>query len=443
MALHKRPYLHFGLELGAAGFIPGAWLKDDTQKLLSDFSYITEQTTKADAILFDLVFLTEEKTALFSNGEGHRLDPVMTSVALATIQPGIGVVAQVSPHRNAPYTAARMLASIDHISHGRGGWLVDPRETDFEARRFGENHHSDAAIEKSRTAEFIEAVNALLDSWEDDAFIRDKKSGQFFDRDKVHFVNFEGKYFRSRGPLDIARPIQGTLPVFLDADSLDDPAFAAAYADVIVHTPRNRAATHAFRQDIDKALQSTGYPQGSKPVLSRVEIIAGRDAAEAAALKNAALENVDAHGVIASIASLFDEEIGQDLNRSIPQSAISSANAGEYRTDVSQGIADARQKGRSLAELALDLVAHQTADHVTFTGSPFEIADELEDWIRTGSSDGFILTLPAVSGALERFSDHVIPALQRRGLYPTERRGTTLREQVDLPRPDNRFAASA
>ncbi|MGI6246485.1 MAG: LLM class flavin-dependent oxidoreductase [Pseudochelatococcus sp.] len=435
--------LRLGLALDGSGFVPRAWLNSGIRQNLNDIAHIGEQAGAAARGLFDLVILSDGGGARLPSGDGQRLDPVMTAAALASVREGIGFVAQVSPHHNAPYTAARMLASIDHISGGRGGWLLNHREADYVAGRFGADLRADPATEAARTAEFIAALEALLDSWEDDAFIRDKESGIFFDRSKVHFVDFEGRYFRTKGPLDIARPIQGRLPLFIDGDDPADGALIAAHADVVLHAPRDIAGARAFRLAARQAFAEAGHDADTRRTLSRVSVLTGRDATEVAALRDAAAAIVDPHAVIASIAPLLGEEPGQDLDRPIPPLAPIAGDAGEDRRALAERIAQARQAGHSLARLASDLVAGETAGRVTLAGPAAEIAAEIEDWVRSGASDGFVLALPALPAALEAFVTHLVPALQRRGIYRTARQGRTLREQLGLPRSASRFAASA
>jgi len=239
----QRRMMKMGISMHVMGYHPGCWRLDDVPADgLMDFGHFVHVLQTAERGRLDMVFLADHGASrnllvpslvreLHHNNIKH--EPLMLLSALASVTRHVGLVSTVCSTYNDPYSTARMLASIDHISRGRMGWNLVTGFCSDEARNYGYDGLPDQDYRHERALEFADVVHDLFDSWEDGAFIRDKRTGEFFDRGKVHFVDHVGKYFRVRGPLDIARPVQGILPLVTAGDSDRSKDLAAQRADVV------------------------------------------------------------------------------------------------------------------------------------------------------------------------------------------------------------------
>jgi FMN-dependent oxidoreductase (nitrilotriacetate monooxygenase family) len=285
-----------------------------------------------------------------------------------------------------------------------------------------------------RAREFYDVVTGLWDSWADDAFIRDVESGVFFDPAKMHVLNHKGKYLSARGPLNIARPIQGW-PVIVQAGASEaGRQLAAETAEAVFTAQSDLAAGRAFYADLRGRMEKFGRAREHMKILPACFVVVG-DTIEEARAKRAKLDSlVDYANAIASLsialghdASKFDPDA--PLPENIPES--NASKSGRERA-----IALARRENLTVRQLAQRLGGYSG---LAMVGTPAKIADEMEEWLASEGSDGFTVMFPYLPGGLDDFVDRVIPELQRRGLFRREYEGVTLREHLGLPRPSNRF----
>jgi len=369
-----------------------------------------------------------------------RLDPTALLPAIAAVTKRIGLVATASTTYNEPYNLARRFASIDHISAGRVGWNIVTTAGADAAQNFGlddtpEHHHR-----YERAAEFLEVCLKLWDSWEDDFLIGDKASGLFADAERIHRVDHVGKHFRVRGPLNVPPTPQGH-PLLVQAGSSDDGrAFAAQYAEAVFTAQQTLAEGQAFYAELKGQIAAAGRdPSLVKILPGIVAVIGGSE--EEAQRKEAELARlqVPAYG-LKQLSTLLGVQLGEaDLDGPLPKLGnVSDIQGHQSRFTVVTELA--KRDNLTVRELLVRLGGGR--GHRTFTGTPEQIADTLEEWFRAGAADGFNIMPPLLPSGLEEFVEHVVPLLQKRGLFRTEYTGHTLRDHYGLPRPQNQYTAN-
>ena len=380
-----------------------------------------------------LAVLNMPVQALKRSATVTSFDPLTLLPALAVLTERLGLIATASTTYNEPYHVARKFASLDHISGGRAGWNVVTSGNPDEAMNFGLEEHVEHATRYRRAREFFDVVTGLWDSWADDAFIRNVESGEYFDPEKLHVLNHHGEFLKVRGPLNIARPVQGW-PVIVQAGASDaGRQLAAETAEVIFAAGGTIAMARTFYADVKGRMESLGRPREHLKVLPGAFVVVG-DTVEEARAKRMRLDSlVHYDSAIASLSIM----LGHDVSKFDPDGALPPIPE-----------SNASKSGRDrLVELAAreNLTVRQLAQRVggfgglAFVGTPSTIADQMEEWLFTDACDGFNILFPYLPAGLDDFVDGVVPELQRRGIYRREYEGITLRENLGLPRPENRF----
>jgi len=360
-------------------------------------------------------------------------DPLTLLPALAVLTKHLGLIATASTTYNEPYHVARKFASLDHISGGRAGWNVVTSGNPDEAMNFGLEEHVEHEIRYQRAREFFEVVTGLWDSWADDAFIRDVEAGVYFDPGKVHILNHHGEHLNVRGPLNIARPVQGW-PVIVQAGASEaGRQLAAETAEVIFAPGSTLGGARTFYADVKGRMKKIGRSPDWLKVLPGAFVVVGDTAAEARE-KRARLDSlVHYDSAIASLSTALGHDAsGFDPDGPLPEIPESNASqSGRARI-----VELSRREALTVRQLAQRVGGY---GGLAFVGTPQTIADQMEEWLATDACDGFNILFPYLPGGLDDFVDRVVPELQRRGIYRREYEGTTLRENLGLLRPVNRF----
>jgi FMN-dependent oxidoreductase (nitrilotriacetate monooxygenase family) len=276
----------------------------------------------------------------------------------------------------------------------------------------------------------------LWDSWEADAFLRDKASGVWFDFDKMHFLHHRGEHFSVRGPLNVSRTPQGR-PVVAQAGSSDiGRELAARSADLVFTAQVTVADGQAFCIDLRDRAERYGRGRNDIKILPGLMPIVGRSDAEAAEQFQQLQELIDDSLAIRALARLTgDLDIYQfPLDGPLPE--LPPSNAAKARQALIVELA--REKNLTIRQVARYLGTAQ--GHRVLHGSAKTIADSMEEWLLAGACDGFNLLFPYFPGPLNDFVDLVVPELQRRGIFRTEYEGRTLRQNLGVPEPANRYA---
>jgi alkanesulfonate monooxygenase len=291
----------------------------------------------------------------------------------------------------------------------------------------------DHAERYARAREFFDVVTGLWDSWADDAFIRDVESGIYFDPAKLHVLNHKGKYLKVRGPLNIARPIQGW-PVMVQAGASDaGRQLAAETAEVVFAAGGPIEAGRAFYADVKSRAAKVGRNPDHIKILPGAFVVIGESLDEAKD-KRARLDSLVSYE--SGIAAL-SIAIGMDARQFDPDGPLPEIpETNQSKSGRERVLALAKREGLTVRQIAGRLGGY---GGLGMMGTPRMIADQMEEWLTTNASDGFNVMFPYLPGGLDDFVDKVVPELQRRGLLRTEYEGRTLRENLGLPRPGNRF----
>jgi FMN-dependent oxidoreductase (nitrilotriacetate monooxygenase family) len=415
---------------------PGAW-----PDMNFNFAHLKRSIQALERAKFDAFFMADHMAVLNMPLDALKRSHTVTSFepftllsALSQVTERIGLVATGSTTFDAPYHIARRFASLDHISGGRAGWNIVTTSNPDAALNFGLEEHVEHGERYRRAREFYDVVTGLWDSWADDAFIRDVEHGIFFDPAKMHVLDHKGEYLSVRGPLNIARPVQGW-PVIVQAGASEaGRQLAAETAEAVFTAQSDLAAGREFYADVKGRMQKLGRARQHMKILPACFVVVG-DTVEEAQAKRAKLDSlVDYTNAIASLsialghdASKFDSD--QPLPDNLPES--NASKSGRQRA-----IDLARRENLTVRQLAQRLGGYSG---LAMVGTSKAIADEMEEWLFTEGSDGFTVMFPYLPGGLEDFVAHVIPELQCRGLFRRDYEGTTLREHLGLPRPHNRF----
>ena len=359
-------------------------------------------------------------------------EPFTLLSALAMVTDHLGLVATGSTTFDAPYHVARRFASLDHLSGGRAGWNIVTTSNPDAALNFGMTDHMEHGERYRRAREFYDVVTGLWDSWADDAFIRDVEHGLFFDPDKLHVLNHKGKYLSVRGPLNIARPIQGW-PVIVQAGASDSGRqLAAETAEAVFTPPSTIAAGREFYADVKGRMAKAGRSPDHMKIMPACFVVVG-DSIEEARAKRAKLDSlVHYDNAIASLSIALGHDASRfDPDKPLPD--IPESNASKSARD--RVVAMAEREKLTVRQLAQRLGGYSG---LAMVGTPKTIADEMQEWLDTEASDGFTIMFPYLPGGLDDFVEQVVPELQRRGIFRREYEGKTLRENLGLPRPENR-----
>jgi FMN-dependent oxidoreductase (nitrilotriacetate monooxygenase family) len=383
-----------------------------------------------------LAVLNMPMEALKRSATVTSFDPLTLLPALAVVTEHLGLIATASTTFDQPYHLARKFASLDHISGGRAGWNLVTTSNPDAALNFGLEEHMEHGERYRRAREFFDVVTGLWDSWADDAFIRDVESGIYFDPEKLHVLNHKGAYLSVRGPLNIARPIQGW-PVVVQAGSSEDGRqIAAETAEVIFSAPNSLAEGQRFYADVKGRMAALGRDPDHLKILPGAFIIVG-DSEEEAKEKRLLLDSfVHYDSAIASLSIA----LGHDASRFDPDGPlpeIPESNAS--KTARQKAIDMARADNLTVRQLARRLGGFSG---LAMVGTPAMIADQMEEWLESRGSDGFNVFFPYLPAGLDDVVERVVPELQRRGIFRREYEGKTLRENLGLPRPENRFFKS-
>lgn len=407
-----------------------------------NFSHYKRFAKKLEAGKFDALFLADHLAVLNMPIDGLKrsattpsFEPMTLLAALAAVTDQIGLIATASTTYGEPFHVARQFASLDHISNGRAGWNLVTTSNPDVALNFGREEHMAHGERYERAREFFEVVTGLWDSWADDAFIRDVEAGVFFDPARMHVLNHRGPELSVRGPLNIARPVQGW-PVIVQAGSSEaGRQIAAETAEAIFTGQATLAEGQKFYADVKSRMERHGRSRDELKIMPGCFVVVGATA-EDAREKRALLDSlVHYDSAIASLSiALGTDASGFDPDAPLPEIPESNASkSGRERT-----VALAARENLTVRQLAQRLGGYAG---LAMVGTPKMIADEMEAWLAGEGCDGFNIMFPYLPAGLDDFVDHVVPELQRRNLFRTEYEGATLRENLGLKRPENRFFA--
>ena len=435
--------MHLNLFIQSRGHHEASWRHPESSPLaLTDIHYYQDLARRAEAGLFDSIFLADQ-LAMGEDGVAAGrtwLEPLTVLAALSVSTTRIGLIATASTTYTEPFNLARQFASIDHMSGGRAGWNIVTSWAAAAARNYGGEGQVSHADRYARGEEFMTVVKALWDSWADDAIVDDRARGLYARADRIRPIDHRGQHYKVAGPLNMPRGPQGR-PVFVQAGSSDTGRrFAARHAEAIFTAQMEKATAQAFYADLKalvaaegRALDQALILPGLSPLIAATETEARRMARE--------------------LNDLTDPEIGRKrlsgrfgghdfshlpLDKPLSVEDFPDPNtveAARSRTEVIVGLV--RREKPTLRQLLAYLAGAR--GHYVTAGTPEQIADLMVEWFNDGAADGFNVMPPLLPSMLDIFVAEVIPILQRRGLFRTAYEGRTLREHYGLARPASAF----
>ena len=441
------------MQAGSTSVYAGSWRHPATEHRYLDASYYAKIGRQLEEGCFDLMFFDDRlampgvyggsvEEAVRYGARPVKLDLGVVLGVLAQATSRIGLGATYSTSYYAPFHVARTFATLDHLSHGRAAWNVVTSVNDSEAQNYGVKAHLGHDKRYDRADEFMDVVTGLWDTWEDDAILHDRGSGQYADPAKVHELGHEGQYFSARGPLTVPRTPQGR-PVIIQAGSSGrGREFASRWAELIFTGDPGLEVARSHYSDQKERIAEAGRDPAAVRICPMAYAVVGES--EAHAKEREALFLNDLVHPMASLtllSELMNYDFAQhDLDDPVTDELIASVSGirglvQNLRTHIGGDTVTVR-----------DLAGHRATllQGPRFVGTGEQVADEMADWFESGACDGFVLAATHLPGAFEDVVRMVVPELQRRGLFRTEYESSTLRGHLGLQRPsNNRVHASA
>lgn len=425
--------LHIGVLLIGCGHHSGAWLMEDSSvERIGDIAYYQSLAQLAERGYFDAVFFADNQALQVSDNSdmpSFWYDPLINLTAISQVTKHVGLVATISSSFANPFTAARQLLSLDHITKGRVGWNLVTSMTDLEAMNHSMAKLPNHSESYGKADEFAQVMNKLMVSWGEKALAYNRATGELIDAQQIKPIDHSGKHYHVQGPLTTPQSPQGK-PVAMQAGaSKQGIALAAKYADAVYSVSWNLAQARNYRQKLDAQLEKINRQDYVKVFPGLVTYV-GHTYEEALAKK----ADLDKQMPIAKALKQLSFFVQQDCSAwplDEPVSALPSVHEfegpiGRYETIL----AIIEEKQPTVRELLGYISAG--GGHLTLIGTPEQIVDEMEHWFNDGVADGFNLMPPTLPGSLEDFVEYIVPELQKRNLYRHDYTTTTLRDHLSL-----------
>ncbi|SFE60944.1 alkanesulfonate monooxygenase [Paenibacillus algorifonticola] len=433
--MSKGRQLKLGLFIQAAGHHIAGWRHADAQSGSENFELIKELAQTAERAKMDMVFLADGLTTSADAPASvvARFEPITLLAALSTVTSRIGLAVTASTTYNEPFNIARLLASVDQLSHGRAAWNVVTTSTLAAAKNYSAREHLDHSLRYERAAEFVEVVKGLWDSWEQQPYVVNKATGEYIAKEKLHELNHEGRFFSVKGPLNVTQSPQGH-PVIIQAGSSDSGQdLAAQIGEVVFTAQQSLEDAQQFYAELKGRLPQYGRLPEHLHILPGLLPVIGATEREAKEKYEYLQSFIDDSFAYDSLTERFQYDMRTfSLDEPVPD--IPESSGRKSRPQLLLKLA--RKEGLTLRQLYREVAGAR--GHRIAVGTPLQIADHIQQWFDGYAADGFNIMPPYVTGGLDDFVDGVIPELQSRGLFRTEYEGSTLRENLGLPIPVNR-----
>lgn len=404
----------------------------------TNLEFYLEQARQAEKAKFDFAFVADS-VYITPDSTPHylsRFEPLTILSALAMATKHLGLVATITVSYTQPYTVARQLASLDHISKGRAGWNVVTSFLEGTAANYSQAEHYPHDLRYQIGEEFLEVTKGLWDSWEDDAFLRDKQAGTFYERDKLHTLNHKGDFFSVKGPLNISRSKQGQPVIFQAGMSEAGRNYAARHAEGIFCGVGSIDNAKAYFKDIKQRTAAYGRNPNHISVMPGINPIIASTEEEAEEKYQERLSLITLESALTSLGRPFNyyDFSKHDLDAPFPD--LGDIGKESIQSTTEKVVEMAKKRNMTLREVALESAIPRTP----FIGTPEKVADLVLQWFEEEAADGFIIGPEASPSSLHDFTAHVVPILQERGVFRSEYASeATLRENMGLPVPQNRY----
>ncbi|CCM76806.1 LLM class flavin-dependent oxidoreductase [Rhizobium mesoamericanum] len=442
----RKDKIKLGAFLLFTGHHVAAW-RHPKASVGTEFENYVELAKLAEVAKFDTIFFADGVAARIKDVEAasrkahsgvYPFEPITLLSALSSVTRNIGLIATASTSYSDPYNLARQFASLDRLSGGRAGWNLVTSSDPDAAFNFGHEAQILHSDRYERAEEFADVVLGLWDSWDDDAFLRDRESGRYFDPSKLHRLDHSGKHFKVRGPLNIPRSPQGRPVVVQAGASEPGKELAARTAEAIFAAQITLEEATGFYADVKGRLAKYGRSHDDLKILPGIFPVIGRTRSEAEEKFESLQELIQPEVGLNLISQLSGVDLRDyPLDGPVPENPPAT-NAGKSRQALVLDLA--RRENLTIRQLYLRIAGAR--GHWQVVGTPDDIADALEERFENYGADGFNIMSPIMPGGLSDFIELVIPKLRRRGLFRHEYEGTTLRENLGLKRPENSLAAN-
>ncbi|WP_206241430.1 LLM class flavin-dependent oxidoreductase [Novosphingobium terrae] len=431
----------FGIMLHGPGGHMHAWKHPSNPADASvNLPFLTGQALKAEANGITFAFVAD---GLYINDKSiphflNRFEPITVLSALASVTTKIGLAGTLSTSYSDPFTVARQFASLDLISGGRAGWNVVTSPLEGSGRNYG-RAHPEHAQRYQIADEYLTVTQGLWDSWDEDAFPRNRETGEFVDKSRFRPINHKGPFFQVEGPLNIGRSPQGQPVIFQAGSSEAGIGLAGKFADAVFTGPATFEEATAFRAQVRASAVVQGRPADHVKIFPGIAIVTGASDEEAERKYDAIANLLTIDDALDYLGRFFDHHDFRAYPLDGPFPELGDIGANSFRSTTDRIKQDAAENQLTLREAALK--AATPKPH--FLGSGAKVAEELIRWIDGGAADGFILGFPVAAQGLDDFIDFVIPELEKRGRYDRVLHGATLRDHLGLPFKESRHKAPA
>lgn len=434
-------HIPFGIMLQGPGGHMNAWKHPSGPADASvNFEFFVNTARRAEAAGIAFAFVAD---GLYINAQSiphflNRFEPISILSALAASTSKIGLVGTVSTSYSDPFTVARQFASLDLISGGRAGWNAVTTPLEGSGRNYS-REHPEHELRYEIADEYLDVVKGLWDSWDDDAFVRNRDTGVYADTSKLHALGHKGRFFRVEGPLNIGRSKQGQPVVFQAGASDSGIKLAGKHADAVFTNGGPIEDAKVFYRQVKQSAIAQGRRAAEVGLYPGIGPVVGATAEEAEQKYQAIRNLVTVEEALLYLGRFFDHHDFSvyPLDEAFPD--IGDVGKNSFRATTDRIKKTAREKNLTLREIALDAATPRTA----FIGTAEHIADEIIRWVEEGAADGFILGFPVIAEGLDDFATHVLPILERRGYFNPAIEGATLRDHLGLEYRESRYAAPA
>ena len=403
----------------------------------SNIDHLIELAKLSEEGLFDMFFMADSLTfwradldAMSRDSHCAWIEPFSTMVALGQHTNNLGLVCTSTTTYDQPYMIARRFASLDIATGGRGGWNLITSGNPKEAASFGADEHLEKGARYRRAREFAHVVRGLWNSWGDDVWVHDKKSGQFFDKNELSAFEHEGEFLRCLGPLNVPDSPKGE-PVLVQAGASEDGRqLAAETAEVVFGAQQTLEGAQEFYGDVKGRMARIGRDPDTLKIKPGLTIMVAESHDEAVDRFEELQELIDPAAGLQLLSQRMGHDMsGYDINELMP--LLPPDQRGGSRRDLI--VAQARREKLTIKDMYRQFAASR--GHGLVIGNVEEVADMMEKWVVEKGCDGFNVMPPIFPSDLQSFNRLIIPELQRRGVYRTHYEGTTLRSNLGLPRP--------
>ncbi|MCT1901226.1 LLM class flavin-dependent oxidoreductase [Oceanobacillus sojae] len=430
--------MKLGVMIQGPGGHMNSWKSEEVPVDASvNLNHYISVTKKAEAAGLDFVFIAD---GLHINEKSiphflNRFEPLTILSALAAVTEKIGLAGTVSTTYSEPFNIARQFASLDKLSGGRAGWNVVTSPLEGTASNFNKGNHPEHKLRYQMADEYLDVVKGLWESWEDDAFVRNRETGQFFDAEKMHRLNHSGKFFKAEGPLNIDRSRQGQPVIFQAGSSKTGMEFAAKHGEAIFTNKSTLESSQEYYRRLKKLAAENGRKPEDIAILPALSPIIGATEEEAEETYNEIKNLISIEEALNYLGRFFDHFDFSQFPLDEPFPDIGDVGKNSFQSTTDDIKKRAEKENLTLREVALSVATPRNE----FFGTYEQVADKMIAWVENEAADGFVISMYVLGKQYDDFLKHVLPLLEQKGSFQSNGKSDTLRGNLGLSIPENRF----